>query len=108
MQSMMMFYGRRQPTQAEAALEWELAPFAYLRRLVFVRLGALVPCTAVAMLAFLAVTRALGCLTLSGTALSEHLVVRVKNGVNAKQRGSKHGKEVENEKRILLITALSS
>lgn len=27
--------------------------------------------------------------TLTGAALSEHLVLRVKNGVNAKQRGSK-------------------
>lgn len=36
-----------------------------------------------------AVPRTLGCLALSGTALSEHLVLRVKNGVNAKQRGSK-------------------
>ena len=35
------------------------------------------------MAAFLAVARALVRLTLPGTALSEHLVVRVKNGVNA-------------------------
>ena len=33
--------------------------------------------------AFRAVARALGLVALSGTALSEHLVVRVKNGVNA-------------------------
>ena len=39
--------------------------------------------------AFLAVSRTLGCLALTGSALSEHLVLRVKNGVNAKQRGSK-------------------
>ena len=35
------------------------------------------------MAAFLAVARALVRLTLTGAALSEHLVVRVKNGVNA-------------------------
>ena len=34
--------GIAEPTQAEAALEWGLASFADLRRLVFVRLGALV------------------------------------------------------------------
>ena len=75
--------------QAEAALEWELASVASLRRLVFVRLGALVSCSTVVMLALLAATRLLGCLALTGAALSEHLVLRVKNGVNAKQRGSK-------------------
>ena len=79
----MMFCGRRQPTQAEAVLVWELASTARLRRLVFVRLGALAPCTAAVMAAFLAVPRTLVRLALSGTALSEHLVVRVKNGVNA-------------------------
>ena len=78
-----------EPTQAEAALEWELASIAALRRLVFVRLGALVTWTTVVLLAFRAVTRAMGCLPLTGAALSEHLVLRVKNGVNAKQRGSK-------------------
>lgn len=36
-----------------------------------------------------AVSRTVGCLPLTGAALSEHLVLRVKNGVNAKQRGSK-------------------
>ena len=76
-------------TRMEAALEWELASIAYRRRLVFVPLGFGVTCTAVALSAFRAVARTIGCLTLSGTALSEHLVLRVKNGVNAKQRGSK-------------------
>ena len=73
----------------EAVPEWELASFESLRRLVFVRLGALVSCSAVALTAFRAVARAIGLVTLAGTALSEHLVLRVKNGVNAKQRGSK-------------------
>jgi hypothetical protein len=53
---------------------WELASIAYLRRLVFVRLGALVAWSAVVLLAFLAVTRTMGCLPLAGTALSEQLV----------------------------------
>nr|DAG14391.1 MAG TPA: hypothetical protein [Caudoviricetes sp.] len=53
---------------------WELASLAYLRRLVFVRLGALVACPTVVVLAFLAVARAVGCLALTGTALSEQLV----------------------------------
>ena len=56
---------------------------------MFVPLGFGVAWAAVAMTAFRAVTRAVGCLALAGTAHSEHLVLRVKNRVNAKQRGSK-------------------
>lgn len=73
----------------EAVLEWELASVASLRRLVFLRLGASATWPSAALLAFLAVARTIGLVTLSGPALSEHLVLRVKNGVNAKQRGSK-------------------
>ncbi len=42
-----------------------------------------------ALSAFRAVTRTIGLVALSGAALSEHLVLTGKNGVNAKQRGSK-------------------
>ena len=86
--SMMMFFGQRLQRQAVAALEWELASVGFRRRLVFVPLGVGVAWTSAVLAAFLAVTRSLVRLTLAGTALSEHLVVRVKNGVNAKQRGS--------------------
>ena len=53
---------------------WELASPADLRRLVFVRLGALAPCTAAVVAAFLAVPRAMVRLPLAGAALSEQLV----------------------------------
>ena len=86
---MMMFFGQKLQQPLEVALEWGLASLVFRRRLAFVRLGASASWATVALLAFLAVARAMGCLALTGSALSEHLVLRVKNGVNAKQRGSK-------------------
>ena len=86
---MMMFFGQKLQQPLEVALEWGLASIVIRRRLVFVRLGASASWSPAALAVFLAGTRALGCLSLTGSALSEHLVLRVKNGVNAKQRGSK-------------------
>ena len=80
MQSTMMCFGRKLPTQAEAELVWELASPTDLRPLAFVRLGALAIWAAAVVLALLVAARAVGLVALSGTALSEHLVVRVKTG----------------------------
>ena len=63
-------------------------PRLWRKKALIAALCVLVLVTA-ALAVFLAVARAFGCLTRTGTALSEHLVLRVKNGVNAKQRGSK-------------------
>ena len=124
----MMLSGQRLQQQAEAALEWGLASVAVRHRLAFVRRGASAPWATAALLVLRVAFRTFRPVTLTGPALWEHLVQRVKDGVNCGARGAvspckernlgelfkmcsssarKHGKEVENEKRILLIAALS-
>ena len=85
---MMMFSDQRLRQPLEVASEWGLASTAIRRRLVFVRRGASAIWTTVAMLALRAASRTMGRVPRAGPVPWEHLVQRVKDGVNCGARGA--------------------